>query len=92
MKLGGIAAGRLCMGTWSLLSTWGMKKTTMDTEISTQQLCKECLILAKGKSSKFKPTVLQDTGDSADVIWAEPMAVRPYGTPWNRYFLKGYRN
>ena len=45
----------------------GYENTTMDTEISTQQLPKECLILAKGKSLKFKPMALQDSGDAVDI-------------------------
>ena len=44
-------------------------------EISTRQLCKECPILAKGKSLKLKSMVLHDSWDSIDVIWAEPKLV-----------------
>ena len=46
----------------------GYKNTTMDMETSTWQLCKKCLILAKGKSLKFEPVALQDSGDSVGVI------------------------
>ena len=98
MKLGGIVAGHLWRGTLIGL-VWlapfksakhlAYKNTARDKEICTRQLRKECLVLAKGKFLKFKPMVLQDSGDSVHVIWAEPMAVRSSGTLWNRYFLKG---
>ena len=38
------------------------------------------VFIAEEKSSKLKPMVLQDSVDSVDVIRAESMAVRPYGT------------
>ena len=65
----------------------GYENTTRDTEISTQQLSKECLILAKGKSLKCKTIALQDGRDSVDITWAEPVAVRPYETLWSWYML-----
>ena len=97
MKFGSIAAGHLCRGmtvepVWLVpfksvsVKYMGYENITRDTEMSAQQLCKERLILAKGKSLKFK------IWDSVDDIWAKPMAVRPYGTLWNCYFLKGYSN
>ena len=76
-ELGGMAAGCLCRGivieplwlaAFQYVKHKGYENTTRHTEISTQQLCKECLILAKGKSLKFKPMVLQGSGDSVDVI------------------------
>ena len=89
MKLGDITAGCLRRGTviepvwlapFKSVKHTGYKNTTRDTIISTRQLRKECLLLAKGISLKFKPMALQHSGDSVDVIGAEPMAVRPYGT------------
>ena len=77
MKLGVISAGRLRRGAvvelvWlaPFRSVMHMEyeNTTMDTEISTWQLCKECLILAKGKSLRFKAMALEDSRDSVDVI------------------------
>ena len=92
MKLGGIAAGRLRRSTviepvWLAPSKstkhMGYENTTRDMENSTRQLRKECLVLAKGISLKFKPLALQDSGGSVDVIRAKPMAVWPYGALGN---------
>ena len=77
MKLGGITAGRLLRGTviepvwlapFKSVMHMGYKNTTRCTEISIQQLCKECYVLAKRKSLRFKPMVLHDSRDSVDII------------------------
>ena len=67
MKLGGITASHLCRGTviepvwlasFESVRHMGYKNKTRDKEISPRWLCEECLVLAKGKSLKFKPMVL----------------------------------
>ena len=77
MKIERIAAG--CLGRGMVIEpVWlapfkstkhmGYQNTTGDTEISTRQLRKKCLVLAKGKSLKFKQMVLQNSRDSVDII------------------------
>ena len=77
MKLGGIAAGCLCrvrvielvwLAPCKSVKHYGYGNTTRDTKISTQQLCKKCLVLAKGISLKFKPMALQKSTDSVYII------------------------
>ena len=102
MKFGCIAASHLrrgtviesaCLAPFKSVKYMGYENTTRDREISIQQLYqkkkKKSLISAQGKPLQFKPMALQDSWDSVDVIWAEPMAARHYGMLWNWDFLKG---